>query len=52
MRADQGLFGLKRKTLTKYFKDCPVLSEQIKSKAIKSVWDVVKFYNSECRAIK
>ncbi len=52
MRADEGLLGLKRKTLTKYFKDCPELSEKIKSKVIKSVWEVVKFYNTECRAIK
>jgi hypothetical protein len=48
IRADQGLLGLKRKTLTTYFKDCPELSEQIKSKTIKTVWEVVACYNIEC----
>ncbi len=48
MRADQGLLGLKRRALTKYFKDCPDLSAQIKSKTLKTVWEVVAFYNIEC----
>ncbi len=48
VRADQGLLGLKRKALTKYFKDCPDLITEIKSKTLKTVWEVVAFYNIEC----
>jgi hypothetical protein len=51
IRADQGLLSLKRKTLSKYFKDCPELSEQITSKSIKGVSEVVAFYNAECSVV-
>lgn len=51
IRADQGLPGLKRKVLTTYFKNCPELSVQIKSKTLKTVWEVVPFYNEKCNVI-
>ncbi|MFK7834003.1 MAG: hypothetical protein AB8B52_12045 [Winogradskyella sp.] len=48
IRADQGLFGLNRKALANYFKDCPELATQITTKTIKKVWDILDFYNLEC----
>lgn len=48
IRANQGVLGLKRNVLTKYFKGCSQLSAQIKSKTLKTVWEVVEFYNIEC----
>jgi hypothetical protein len=48
MRADQGLLGLRRKALTKYFKYCAELSAQIKSKTLKTVWEGVTFYIEKC----
>ena len=48
IRADQGLFGLKRKVLQRYFLDCPKLSEKINQKQLNDVWQIVAFYNSTC----
>ena len=48
IRADQGLFGLKRKVLRNYFSDCPKLQEKIQRKELKKVHQVVTFYNTNC----
>lgn len=48
MRANQGLFGLKRKVLIKYFSNCPDLKEKIEEKRISEVDQLVDFYNSNC----
>ncbi|EAY26191.1 hypothetical protein [Microscilla marina] len=48
IRATQGLFGLKRKTLAKYFANCPSLQEKIKKKQIRKVSQVVDYYNKNC----
>ncbi|WP_299453306.1 hypothetical protein [uncultured Microscilla sp.] len=48
IRATQGLFGLKRKTLVKYFFDCLSLQEKIKKKQIRKVSQVVDYYNKTC----
>ncbi|MEN1784190.1 MAG: hypothetical protein AAGF77_03535 [Bacteroidota bacterium] len=48
IRADQGLFGLKRKTLTQYFQDCSELSTALSQKKIKEVYEVIDFYNDYC----
>ncbi|HAS43875.1 MAG TPA: hypothetical protein DCS93_25585 [Microscillaceae bacterium] len=48
IRATQGLFGLKRKTLAKYFSNCPALKEQIQQKRIRKISQVVNFYNKHC----
>ena len=47
-RANQGLFGLKKKKLTKYFSDCPALVENINNGDIRTALEVAVFYNSEC----
>lgn len=46
IRVTQGLFGLKRKSLKRFFKDCPPLVERLESKEIKHPIDVANFYNS------
>ncbi len=48
IRADQGLFGLKRKVLLNYFSDCPKLQEKIRQKELKKVHQIVTFYNTNC----
>ncbi len=52
IRADQGVFGLKRKSLVKYFEDCIELSEQLENKKIKEAYEVEDFYNNNCIKIK
>lgn len=47
-RATQGLFGLKKKKLAEYFRDCPDLVHQIESGRIKSPLEVVEYYHVEC----
>ena len=47
-RANQGLFGLKKKKLTNYFKECPKLVERINNGRIKTALEVTKYYNSKC----
>lgn len=46
VRATQGIFGLKKKLLSNYFKECPELVEKINNKKMKSVEDVLTFYNT------
>lgn len=48
IRADQGLLGLKRKVLQRYFFDCPKLSEKIIQKQINDVLQIVEYYNFNC----
>lgn len=47
-RATQGIFGLKKKKLSEYFKDCPLLTEKIESEEITKPLEVVDFYNNFC----
>jgi len=47
-RATQGMFGLKKKRLTRYFFDCPNLVNKINNNSIKSPLDVVTYYNAFC----
>lgn len=47
-RATQGLFGLKKKRLTRYFFDCPNLVKKINNNSIKNPLDVVTYYNEFC----
>lgn len=44
-RVDQGIFGLKKKSLVKYFQDCPELVSKIESGGIKNPIEIVNFYN-------
>ncbi len=46
IRADQGILGLKKKVLTDYFFDCPMLQDRISQKHFTTVKEVVTFYNS------
>ena len=46
VRADQGLFGLKKKRLARMFSDCPELAEKILNKKIKYAFEVADFYNT------
>jgi len=48
IRADQGLFGLKRKVLQRYFANCPELGKAIQEKQIRKVGQVVEWYNNSC----
>lgn len=45
VRATQGVFGLKRKLLADYFKDCPQLVEFIQEKKITTPREVAIYYN-------
>ncbi|QCX01989.1 hypothetical protein FGM00_18410 [Aggregatimonas sangjinii] len=46
IRVTQGLFGLKRKSLKRFFKDCPPLVKKLEKKEFKHPIDVANFYNS------
>ncbi|RNC88513.1 MAG: hypothetical protein ED555_12805 [Allomuricauda sp.] len=48
IRADQGIMGLKKKVLQRYFTDCGKLQEKIKNSEIKEVWQVVEAYDNNC----
>ncbi|MEM7109331.1 MAG: hypothetical protein AAF519_13990 [Bacteroidota bacterium] len=48
IRANQGLFGLKKKKLANYFTDCPQLVQKIDSGEIKNTWEVTSFFNMKC----
>ena len=48
VRATQGMLGLKRKALISYLNDCPKLGQKITSKEIRTVREVVNFYNNQC----
>ncbi len=45
VRVTQGVFGLKKKVITAFFKDCPPMAAKIKNKAFKYPHQVVDFYN-------
>lgn len=46
VRIYQGIFGLKKNKLAKYFIDCPVLGNLILTNQIKDPFDIVYYYNS------
>lgn len=48
IRATQGLLGLKKKVLTNYFTDCPLLQENLREKKLNTVTQVVDFYTTNC----
>lgn len=48
IRATQGLFGIKRKTLTTYFNDCPNLQQYISQKQTSTIAEIVDYYNHTC----
>lgn len=48
IRATQGLFGIKRKTLTTYFNDCPNLQQHISQKQSSTIAEIVDYYNHTC----
>lgn len=43
--ARYGLFGLNKKQLVAYFKDCPELQQKISSKEFTTPYEVIVFYN-------
>lgn len=47
-RATQGIFGLKKKRLSHYFRDCPTLVEKINNRSLKTPLEVVAYYNMFC----
>lgn len=47
-----GLFGLNKKRLAEYFRDCPELAEKILTKQIKTPGDVFWYYIDWCSVIK
>lgn len=48
VRATQGIFGLKKKKLARYFSDCPSLVNKIQEGAIKRAYEVADYYNTQC----
>nr|WP_298997095.1 hypothetical protein [uncultured Allomuricauda sp.] len=48
IRADKGLFGLRRNVLINYFSNCPLIKEAIKEKKIRTVGQVVGYYGNHC----
>ncbi|WP_047415704.1 hypothetical protein [Cellulophaga sp. Hel_I_12] len=48
IRVDQGVLGLKRKSLIHYFQECPQLVEKIKNKVLKNSSEIVSFYTTKC----
>lgn len=46
MQISQGIFGLKKKNLAKFFSDCPELVKKIENKEIKSAFEIAEFYNN------
>lgn len=45
IRVTQGIFGLKKNLLEKYFEDCPELLEKIHSKELRQPSEIARFYN-------
>ncbi len=45
VRASQGILGLRRKRLAKFFDDCPKLAMKIRNKTIDNPTEIVEFYN-------
>jgi hypothetical protein len=48
-RVTQGIFGLKKQLLARYFADCPNLVEKIEKGEIKSPIEIAEYYNSFVR---
>lgn len=45
VRVTQGIFGLKRKKLIKFFSDCPDLQLKLRNKEFKKPFEVIEYYN-------
>jgi hypothetical protein len=45
VRVTQGVLGLKKKRLERYFEDCPELMEKIHSKELRLPAEIARFYN-------
>jgi len=48
IRATQGIFGLRKNSLSKYFFDCPALVREMEESRLKTPWDIVRYYNTNC----
>lgn len=48
IRADQGILGLKRKSLIRYFEGCPELINQIENKKVKNTSEIISLYENKC----
>ena len=48
VRATQGIFGLKKKNLARYFSYCPSLVLKIQERELKRTFEVADYYNSNC----
>jgi hypothetical protein len=48
VRADQGIFGLKKKVLFEYFSDCAELQNALEQDEVDRVDQLLEFYNSRC----
>lgn len=48
IRATQGIFGLKRNTLTQYFSECVELSSGIKQRKFNTLDEIIDIYNAGC----
>lgn len=46
VRVTQGIFGLKKKRLIKFFHDCPELQGKIRSEEFKTPEEILRFYNN------
>lgn len=49
LRADQGLFGLRIRALTRFFSDCPRLQAKISAKELRDIESITGFYQQHCR---
>ena len=47
-RANQGIFGLKKKRLSEYFQDCPDLVAKLNRGEFQNASEVARFYNQFC----
>ena len=48
IRATQGVFGLKRKTLSRYFSECAKLSSGIEQRLFNTIQEIIEEYNTGC----
>ncbi len=48
VRATQGILGLKKKQLARYFSDCPGLVNRIDTGDLKRTYEVAEYYNGNC----
>jgi len=48
VRVTQGILGLKRNKLIRYFYDCPDLVHAIQTKALNEIYEVYDFYLNRC----